>query len=37
MRTLRYNGTILSMDQTMSRHQAIGIQDGKIVFLGTDQ
>ena len=37
MRTLRYNGTILSMDQTISRYEAIGVQDGKIVFLGTNQ
>src|SRR5699024_6375699 len=37
MRTLRYHGKVVSMDGTMRRYQAIGIQDSKIVFLGTDE
>ena len=37
MRTLRYHGKVVSMDGTMRRYQAIGTQDSKIVFLGTDE
>ena len=37
MRKLRYNGAVTSMDGSMSRYEAIGTQDGKIVFLGTSQ
>ena len=37
MRKLRYNGIVTSMDGSMSRYEAIGTQDGKIVFLGTSQ
>lgn len=37
MRKLRYNGAVTSMDGSMNRYEAIGTQDGKIVFLGTNQ
>lgn len=37
MRKLRYNGVVTSMDGSMNRYEAIGTQNGKIVFLGTSQ
>ena len=33
MRKLRYNGAVTSMDGSMNRYEAIGTQDGKIVFV----
>lgn len=37
MRRLWYHGKVDSMDSAMNRFQAIGAEDGRIVFLGTDQ
>ncbi len=34
MRTLWYNGTVITMDADMSRYEAVGAEEGKIVFLG---
>lgn len=34
MRRLWHNGTIVSMDPEMTRYEAVGVEDGKIVFLG---
>ena len=35
MRRLWYNGTVISMDPGMTRYEAVGVEQGKIVFLGT--
>lgn len=35
MRRLWFNGAVVSMDPAMTRHEAIGVEGGKIVFLGT--
>ena len=35
MRRLWYNGTVVSMDFGMTRYEAVGVEQGKIVFLGT--
>lgn len=37
MRRLWYNGTVDSMDKEMHRYEALGTEDGEIVFLGTSQ
>ena len=37
MRVLRYNGIVTSMDSAMARYEAIGTEEGKIVFLGTSR
>lgn len=37
MRTLWYHGTVVSMDGSMRRYEAVGAEEGKIVFLGTDR
>lgn len=37
MRKLWYHGKIISMDPNMTRYEALGQEDGKIVFLGSDQ
>ncbi|MEQ2456108.1 amidohydrolase [Flavonifractor hominis] len=34
MRRLWYNGKVVSMDRVMSRYEAVGVEDGRIVFLG---
>ena len=36
MDKLFYNGRIYSIDDTDSIYEAVGIKDGKIVFLGTN-
>ena len=36
MRRLWYNGKVVSMDEAMTRYEAVGTEDGKIVFLGAD-
>ena len=35
MRRLWYNGKVVSMDGAMTRYEAVGAEDDKIVFLGT--
>ena len=35
MRRLWFNGAVVSMDPAMTRHEAIGVEGEKIVFLGT--
>lgn len=35
MRKLWYNGIVVSMDEKMTRYEAIGAENGKIVFLGS--
>ena len=35
MGTLWYNGAVVSMDRAMTRYEAVGVEDGKIVFLGS--
>ena len=35
MRRLWYNGNVVSMDAAMTRYEAIGTEDGRIVYLGT--
>ena len=37
MRRLWYHGAVDSMDRSMTRYEAIGTEDGRIVFLGTDR
>lgn len=34
MRRLWYNGKVVSMDRAMSRYEAVGVENGRIVFLG---
>ena len=36
MKRLWYNGKVVSMDAAMTRYEAIGTEDGRIVYLGTD-
>ena len=36
MRKLWYHGVVTSMDPNMTRYEAIGAENGKIVFLGSD-
>ena len=36
MRKLWYHGRVVSMDREMTGYEAIGAENGKIVFLGTD-
>ena len=35
MKRLWYNGKVVSMDAAMTRYEAIGTEDGRIVYLGT--
>ena len=35
MKRLWYNGKIVSMDSTMTRYEAMGVEDDKIVYLGS--
>ena len=35
MRKLWYNGNVVSMDRQMTRYEAVGVEDGRIVCLGT--
>lgn len=37
MRRLWYNASVVSMDRGMTRYEAVGVDEGKIVFLGTAQ
>ena len=37
MRRLWYNGKVVSMDAGMSRYEAVGVEDGDIVFLGSGE
>ena len=37
MRRLWYHGAVDSMDRSMTRYEAIGTEDSRIVFLGTDR
>ncbi len=37
MRRLWYHGKVTSMDGQMRHYEALGTEDGKIVFLGTDE
>ena len=35
MRKLWYNGNVVSMDRQMTRYEAVGVEDGRIVCLGS--
>ena len=37
MRRLWFNGKVVSMDKAMTRYEAIGTENDKIVFLGSSQ